>query len=361
MVTIDTRGELSLDKIAGSGQTFRWQKMKDGAWRIPAFHRVLYAREDHGILSLSCSQEEYERIWRAYFDMDTDYAKIRESIPEEDTYMRRAAELGRGIRILRQDPWEMTVTFIISQRKNIPAIRLCVEKLCRVAGKPLCPEAGGDGSATASMETKLREPAPGDQNEEMVYDFPSPEAILGLTCNKALGIPEDGDTLCSFKKAGFSSCSLGYRMPYVRAAAEWMHALAVSEQQNDGIKPPSELSRVQAEDMPVSSMNKAESSSVTDSDAAEENALRRAVNDLQQLPDDALREKLLGIRGVGEKVAACIMLFGFHRTNAFPVDVWMKRALAEHYPEGFDLASYAPYAGIMQQYMFVEARESAKH
>ena len=321
MVTIDTRGELSLDKIAGSGQTFRWQKMKDGAWRIPAFHRVLYARETDGILTLSCTQEEYERIWRAYFDMDTDYAKIRARIPEKDAYMRRAAGLGRGIRILRQDPWEIIVTFIISQRKNIPAIRLCVEKLCRVAGKPL----------------------------QDVYDFPSPEAILGLTCNKALGIPEDGDTLCSFKKAGFSSCSLGYRMPYVRAAAEWMHALAVSEQQNDGIKPPSELSRVQAEDMPVSSMNKAESSSVTDSDAAEENALRRAVNDLQQLPDDALREKLLGIRGVGEKVAACIMLFGFHRTNAFPVDVWMKRALAEHYPEGFDLASYAPYAGIMQQ------------
>lgn len=298
MITIDTRGELSLEKIAGSGQTFRWQKMKDGSWRIPAFHHVLYARETDGILTLSCTQEEYERIWRAYFDMDTDYAKIRARIPEKDAYMRRAAGLGRGIRILRQDPWEIIVTFIISQRKNIPAIRLCVEKLCRVAGKPL----------------------------QDVYDFPSPEAILGLTCNKALGIPEDGDTLCSFKKAGFSSCSLGYRMPYVRAAAEWMHALAVSEQQNDGIKPPSELSRVQAEDMPVSSMNKAESSSVTDSDAAEENALRRAVNDLQQLPDDALREKLLGIRGVGEKVAACIMLFGFHRTNAFPVDVWMKRA-----------------------------------
>ena len=321
MITIDTIGELLLEQIAGSGQTFRWQKMKDGSWRIPAFHHVLYARETDGILTLSCTQEEYERIWRAYFDMDTDYAKIRARIPEKDAYMRRAAGLGRGIRILRQDPWEIIVTFIISQRKNIPAIRLCVEKLCRVAGKPL----------------------------QDVYDFPSPEAILGLTCNKALGIPEDGDTLCSFKKAGFSSCSLGYRMPYVRAAAEWMHALAVSEQQNDGIKPPSELSRVQAEDMPVSSMNKAESSSVTDSDAAEENALRRAVNDLQQLPDDALREKLLGIRGVGEKVAACIMLFGFHRTNAFPVDVWMKRALAEHYPEGFDLASYAPYAGIMQQ------------
>ncbi len=332
MIKIDTRGELSLDKIAGSGQTFRWQKMKDGSWRIPAFHHVLYARETDGILTLSCTQEEYERIWRAYFDMDTDYARIRARIPEEDAYMRRAAELGRGIRILRQDPWEMTVTFIISQRKNIPAIRLCVEKLCRVAGKPL----------------------------QDVYDFPSPEAILALTCNRALGIPEDGDTLCSFRKAGFSSCSLGYRMPYVRAAAEWMRALAVSGQQNDDRKQPSDPSRPTAEDMPAGSMHKTELSSMPDSDEAEEKALRRAVKDLQQLPDDVLRERLLSIRGVGEKVAACIMLFGFHRTNAFPVDVWMKRALVEHYPEGFDLASYAPYAGIMQQYMFVEARESAK-
>ena len=162
MVTIDTRGELSLEKIAGSGQTFRWQKMKDGAWRIPAFHRVLYAREDHGILSLSCSQEEYERIWRAYFDMDTDYAKIRESIPEEDTYMRRAAELGRGIRILRQDPWEMTVTFIISQRKNIPAIRLCVEKLCNQA---LCREAlprGGKAAVSGGRWRRISHSFDGD-------------------------------------------------------------------------------------------------------------------------------------------------------------------------------------------------------
>ena len=67
-------------------------------------------------------------------------------------------------------------------------------------------------------------------------------------------------------------------------------------------------------------------------------------------------ETLLGIRGVGVKVASCIMLFGFHRLNAFPVDVWMKRALETHYPQGFSLSSYAPYAGVMQQYMFCEER-----
>ena len=352
MVTIDTRGELSLAKIADSGQTFRWKEMEDGSWRIPAFHRVLYAREESGILSLSCTQEEYERIWRAYFDMDTDYAKICAGIPREDAYMRRAAEMGRGIRILRQDPWEMLITFIISQRKNIPAIKLCVEKLCRVAGKPLCPEAAESGSAAAEDKKGMSAPVDSARFQEPLCDFPSPEAILSLTCNKASGIPEDGHTLCAFQKAGYSSCSLGYRMPYVRAAAEWMHNLAVTGNAAGQPSEPDGISTV-----PVQSGLP----SGTDSDEVdEEKALRNAIHHLQALPDDVLREELLGIRGVGVKVAACIMLFGCHRTNAFPVDVWMKRALAEHYPEGFALASYAPYAGIMQQYMFVEARAEGR-
>ena len=65
------------------------------------------------------------------------------------------------------------------------------------------------------------------------------------------------------------------------------------------------------------------------------------------------------VRGVGIKVASCTALFGFHRTNAFPVDVWMKRVLSQHYPAGFNLSAYAPYAGIMQQYMFFAVRDEA--
>ena len=53
------------------------------------------------------------------------------------------------------------------------------------------------------------------------------------------------------------------------------------------------------------------------------------------------------------------MLFGLHRMNAFPVDVWIKRALKEHMPQGFDASSLGEYAGLAQQYMFFHAREQA--
>ena len=58
------------------------------------------------------------------------------------------------------------------------------------------------------------------------------------------------------------------------------------------------------------------------------------------------------IRGIGAKVAACVLLFGFGRYDAFPVDVWMKRALARLFPGVSDYTVFGPYAGVAQQYMF---------
>lgn len=63
--------------------------------------------------------------------------------------------------------------------------------------------------------------------------------------------------------------------------------------------------------------------------------------------------------GGGIKVAKCAMLFGFHRLDAFPVDVWISHALAEEYPDGFDFAVYRPYGGVIQQYIFAYYREMA--
>jgi len=71
------------------------------------------------------------------------------------------------------------------------------------------------------------------------------------------------------------------------------------------------------------------------------------------------RKTLLGIHGVGPKVAECVLLFGAGRLDAFPLDVWMKRVMRRHYPGG--LPDYAlPYAGIAQQYLFHFARTSEK-
>ena len=71
--------------------------------------------------------------------------------------------------------------------------------------------------------------------------------------------------------------------------------------------------------------------------------------------DDAMAE-LCRIRGVGPKVAACVLLFAFDKTEAFPVDVWIKKAFSAYYPKGFDPRDFGRYAGIAQQYLFYYMR-----
>ncbi len=78
----------------------------------------------------------------------------------------------------------------------------------------------------------------------------------------------------------------------------------------------------------------------------------------QALPEDAA-EMLCAVKGVGPKVAACAMLFGFDKTEAFPIDVWIKRVLAKYYPDGFDISALGKYAGIAQQYLFYYERYNA--
>ena len=71
---------------------------------------------------------------------------------------------------------------------------------------------------------------------------------------------------------------------------------------------------------------------------------------------EAARTALKQLDGVGDKVANCVLLFGLHGLSAFPVDVWMKRALEQHYGRNFDPAVFGKYAGIAQQYMFYYQR-----
>ncbi len=55
-------------------------------------------------------------------------------------------------------------------------------------------------------------------------------------------------------------------------------------------------------------------------------------------------------------MAACVLLFGFHKTDAFPVDVWMRKCLARRFPAGFDPAPLGRFAGYAQQCLFYAER-----
>ncbi|MDE6789112.1 MAG: DNA-3-methyladenine glycosylase 2 family protein, partial [Ruminococcus sp.] len=80
------------------------------------------------------------------------------------------------------------------------------------------------------------------------------------------------------------------------------------------------------------------------------------LTEIAEMRIDDARKSLKIIKGVGDKVAECVLLFGMHRTNAFPIDVWIKRVLAEYYPDGFP---DFPHAGIAQQYLFHYMRNKA--
>ena len=77
---------------------------------------------------------------------------------------------------------------------------------------------------------------------------------------------------------------------------------------------------------------------------------------IAHLPTDCAAEVLKQIKGVGDKVAACSLLFGFGKSDAFPVDVWIKKVIARYFGEDFTSATLGPYAGVAQQYLFYYER-----
>jgi len=259
--------EFDLRKIAESGQCFRMNLLSSGAYCITAFDRYLEITDmGNDTFAFSCSDTDFRNIWMDYFDLSSDYGTIESRIPADDLFLRRAVEYGRGMRILRQDPWEVTASFIISQRKSIPAIKSAVEGLCTRYG------------------------AQKEQDGKKYFCFPSAETLSKLICDD------------------LHACALGYRDKYILSAAK---SVAGGEVRFPDLR-----------------------------DAGEESA--KAV--------------LKSMYGVGVKVADCILLFGLHYINAFPVDTWIRRIIDAEYSGRFPADRYDGCLGIIQQYMFYYGR-----
>ena len=90
------------------GQCFRWDRQPDGSYRGIAGGRLLCIAENH------TEEAEKDPFWRVYFDLDRDYAAIRDELAQVDPVLAKAAAFAPGIRILQQDPWEALCSFIIS-------------------------------------------------------------------------------------------------------------------------------------------------------------------------------------------------------------------------------------------------------
>jgi len=137
-----TVSDMNIGKIMRSGECFRLRETWRGEYLLPARGRILRLRQTEEMereeqVELLCSEEELREVWREYFDLGTDYRAVRESIDPMDGFLRASAEAGRGIRILKQDLWEVMVSFVISQNNNIPRIRRSIEGLCERFGEEL--------------------------------------------------------------------------------------------------------------------------------------------------------------------------------------------------------------------------------
>ena len=247
------------------GQAFRWRPCGDDPqlWEGAAYGKYLRLRQTGEAILLYCPEEEFETLWRKYFDLDTDYAQKRQALSALSPVLAEAAAFAPGIRILRQEPWEALCSFIISQNNNIPRIKGILERFCSLCGAPI----------------------PGSP----LHAFPTPETVAGLTVEDLVPL-----------RAGF-------RAKYLIDAARKV----VSGQVD--------------------------------------------LKKISRSPVEFGRNELQQIFGVGPKVAECALLYGFHKTECFPMDVWMKRAMEALLP-GRSPEEFGENAGLAQQIVFHYSR-----
>ncbi len=265
--------DYDLDATLSSGQAFRWQRSARGWVGVIGRHWVCLRAKPGTILAQTAKPVPDWEWLRDYLQTDLDLAQVLRSFPDDEP-MRAAVGACRGLRLLRQEPWECLASFILSSTKQIVQIRQIVARLCERYGEPL-PALPGFGPA---------------------HTFPSAAQLAGVG------------------EAELRACKMGFRAPYLLAAARQVAAGQI------------DLAR------------------------------------LRHGPAREARAQLTRLPGVGPKIADCVLLFAYGFQTAFPLDVWVLRGLRQLYFPGrrvklarlqrFAATHFGPYAGFAQQYLF---------
>jgi len=265
--------DYNLAATLDSGQAFRWAE-RNGAWEGVIDGRwIQLSQTSEGIAVQTCAPV-HDWCWlERYLQSDIVLGSVLSTFPD-DQPMRASVAACRGLRLLRQDPWECLASFMISSTKQIVQIRQIVALLCERFGAPV-PTPEGCGT---------------------VFSFPTAERLATVS------------------EAELRACKMGFRAPNVLAAAREVAAGNID------------------------------------------------LNRLRSLSVQEARDVLMQLRGVGEKIANCVLLFAYGFQQAFPVDVWVMKALRElYFPRRapgprrlrhFVETHFGPNAGYAQQYLF---------
>ena len=261
---------LDLACTLSCGQAFRWCLGAEWQWRGVVRGTVvdLWQRPGGELYWESGPRELTAGELGDYLRLDDDLEAIRRDIGDQRA--DAAFEAYRGLRILRQEPWETLVSYVVSQMSNVPRISKTVATLSAAYGTPL-----GDGRNHA---------------------FPTPDGLARATL------------------AGLRKLGLGYRAPHIMHIA---NAVADGE---------------------------------------------FFLEPLREVPYREAKDRLMELPGVGPKVADCVLLFSLDHLEAFPVDRWVHRAVAEWYHGGAPITEravgvwarehFGRHAGYASQYLF---------
>ena len=120
------------------GQCFRWNIEDDGSYTGVVRNNVLNVKkEENSIVIKGMCEDNLEELCKDYFDLDTEYQKIKNKISKLDNNLRVSIKYGKGIRILKQDIWEALISFIISANNNIPRIKGIIERISKQYGEEI--------------------------------------------------------------------------------------------------------------------------------------------------------------------------------------------------------------------------------
>jgi len=140
------------------GQCFRWNRQEDGSYTGVIKDAVLNVKQEgNKTIFKGIVNGDIKDVCIEYFDLNEDYGKIKIKLSQIDDNMRNSINYGNGIRILKQDLWEMIISFIISANNNIPRIKGIIERICKKYGQEIT------------------------WNDDKYYTFPTPEELKNAT------------------------------------------------------------------------------------------------------------------------------------------------------------------------------------
>lgn len=259
--------DFNLKDTLMSGACFRATLESDGSFTNILSDRVINIRQiDDELIIESNKMDNLSNVIREYFDLDRDYNTINKKLIQSDSSIKNIIECCSGYHILNQDPFEMCISYIISQNNNVKRISASINKLCELYGQRI------------SFKGKV------------YFLFPTYEILNELNLND------------------LAELKIGFRDKYI-----------------------------------IDFLNKYDS-----------------FNDIEQLSTLDAFNKLLTVKGIGPKVASCILLFGYKRLDVFPIDTWVKQFVSNRYGvkddfktiENLTMNKFGKYSGLAIQYMY---------